>query len=150
MKKLLMALVALFTIASPAYASTNGAFTGPRIEATAGGTNHSDKITYGAAAGLDIPLGDRFTVGGEATATNVFDRDRIFGANGRLGFAVVPRLLVFGSAGYEDYTRRGRDGLRYGGGAEYSLGRFGFLKAEYIRSDRNRRDTGLIGAGLRF
>ena len=155
MTKFLFALCAFFLFTAPAYAAPayaapiNSAFTGPRAEVTAGIDNLGRDFNYGTAVGFDMPLGDRLTIGAEATANDFFGRERVLGVGGRLGLAVNTNLLLFGAVGYEDYRIRGLNGLRYGGGAELALGRFSYAKAEYRRGD-DRQNTGLVGVGLRF
>ncbi len=151
MRNFFLALAAFFALAAPAAAqtATNSLFTGPRVELNAGTSNLGDDFNYGAAVGADLPLGDRLTIGAAATANNVFDRDRVYGADARLGLALNRNLLVFGTIGYADYRLRSYDGLRYGGGAELALSRFTFLKGEYRRSDGDV-NTFLTGVGLRF
>ena len=151
MKNIFLAVAAFFALAAPAAAqtATNSAFTGPRVELNAGTSNLGDDFNYGAAVGADLPLGDRLTIGAQASVNDVFNRDRSIGADARLGLALNRNLLVYGTVGYADYRLRGYDGLRYGGGAELALSRFTFLKGEYRRSDGDV-NTVLAGVGLRF
>jgi len=152
MKKILIAIAALFAVAAPAAAQD---FTGLRVEATAGLDDlskglRSQDVNYGAAVGIDAPLGDRLTIGVEANVANVFDRED-FGVAGRLGLIASDRVLLFGTAGYENF--RNLDGLRVGGGAELSLTNTLYTKAEYRYSDFQHgvgRHQGLVGLGLRF
>lgn len=151
--------------ASPAIAQTNDAFTGARVEVTAGAQNvqkarNTDDLTYGAAIGIDAPLGDRFIVGVEADTSNIFDRDRTYGASARLGAVVAPDLLIYGKAGYKnfraiDFSNRDRalSGLRVGGGFDYNLSRNIYTGLEYRYTDFNQGvgvHGGLAKIGVRF
>jgi outer membrane immunogenic protein len=161
MHRLLFTLAALVaaTFATPALAQTNAAFTGVRAELQAGADDlhnvrDTNAINYGAAVGVDVPLGSRFTAGVEGTAGNVFESDRLFGVGARLGFAATPRTLLYAGAGYENYRSfRDLEGLRISGGIEQTLGRNSFarIEARYSDLDANTgRVGGLIGIGLRF
>lgn len=161
MRKFALAIAAtLGLIATPALAQNN--FTGIRGEVTASvadinnARNLSD-VNYGATVGIDAPLlgSNRFTIGAEIGSDNFFNSDRVISASARLGFVVTPRILVYGTAGYENYRNLGRnlDGVRVGGGLEFRLiGPF-YSKAEYRYSDlqaNTGRHQGLVGLGLRF
>lgn len=168
MKKYIYAFAAIALAAcsaSPALAQTNDAFTGPRVEVTAGlndvqNARDTDNITYGAVVGIDAPLGDRFIVGVEADTSNVFDRDRTYGASVRLGAVVAPDLLIYGKAGYAnfraiDFSNRDKalSGLRVGGGLEYNLSRNLFTGVEYRYTDFQNGvgvHGGLVKLGIRF
>lgn len=139
------------TLATPAIAAPNSNFTGPRIEASLGldDISHnrpSQDVNYGAAVGVDLPLGSRFTIGAEANLDNIAER-KDFGFAGRLGFAVNENILIFGTAGYASY--RNLDGLRVGGGLELSLLGPVYVKSEYRYADIGRH-SGLLAVGLRF
>lgn len=148
--KSILALAAL-AFATPAAAqTTNANFVGPRVEATAGFDDRNDTVNYGAGAGYDLGLGDRFTLGVEANADN-FASYRDYGAAARLGYAATDNLLLFGTAGYANL--KGRDGLRVGGGVEFSTGTPVYGKVEYRYTDfdhGDERHSGLVGFGLRF
>ena len=165
MKFLMIAAAAL--MGTPALAQ-NSNFVGPRVEATVGVNDVSGRVAankfdidrgdlvYGAVAGVDVPLGNDFVVGVEGDATNVFNKDRSFGANARLGYSINNVALVYGKVGYENYKdafSRKLDGFRYGGGVELKAGRSLFLKAEYRRTNFENRatsDAGLVGFGFRL
>ena len=73
-----IALAAAAALATtPALAQTNAAFTGVRAEVTAGyndiqNSPDANDVVYGAAVGVDAPLGDRVTIGVEANSSNFF------------------------------------------------------------------------------
>jgi len=160
MIKTLMIATALVAT-TPALAADNSNFTGVRIEATAGYDNvlgDFDKtdVVYGAAAGLDIPLGSRFTIGAEANTSNVFEDQRKIGAAARLGFALSDNLLVYAKGGYDNYRNsfsKSLDGATFGGGLEYKIGKITYIKAEGRYSDF-AQGTGSVaavaGVGVRF
>ena len=164
MKKLFLSLAAFAALAFPAAAAAhdNSAFVGPRVELNAGVDDvtklpDTSDINYGAAVGLDLPVGDRFTIGVDGTASNVFENDRILGVGARVGVAVSPSALLFARAGYENYRdafRRDLDGLAVGGGLELAVNRAMFVKLEgrYTDFDNSNagRVGGLVGVGLRF
>lgn len=148
------AVAASLGFATTANAAPNSNFTGPKVEVTAGiddVTNYRDaKVNYGIGAGVDLPLGQRFTIGAELNADN-FARYRDFGADARLGVAVTDNLLVYGKVGYANL--RGLDGVRVGGGLEIASGAKLYGKLEYRYSDFQEgvgRHAGLVGVGLRF
>lgn len=158
MKTLLISLATTIGLATatPAVAqSANANFTGPRIEASVGVDDlsrniRSSDLNYGAAVGLDAPLGSHMTIGVEANLDNVFERED-FGVSGRLGLALTNNILVYGNAGYTRF--RALDGVRVGGGVELSTGTPLYGKAEYRYSDLQAnvgRHSGLLGIGLRF
>lgn len=167
MKKLLTlaaASVAL-TAASPSLAQTNANFVGPRVELTAGVddlTNTIDRsdVNYGAAVGLDLPVGDRVTLGVEANTSNVFNDDLTIGVGIRAGYALNRNLLAYAGVGYENaelfdinqLRERNFDGVRVSGGLEFALNRNLYSKIEYRYSDLENtgRHSGLVGVGLRF
>lgn len=160
MKKLIYTAAALILAAcsaTPAIAQSNAAFTGPRAEVTAGINDFKDDVTYGAAIGLDAPLGDRFIIGVEADTSNVFDRDRTYGASVRLGAVVAPDLLAYGKAGYANFRtadfNRPLSGLRVGGGVEYNITPNVFTGVEYRYTDFERGvgvHGGQVRLGMRF
>ena len=166
--KLISAIAAAaVALTSPAYAA-NSNFTGPRVEATVGVNDVSGRVAarnfdlnrgdfhYGAAVGLDVPVGDSLVAGVEGDVSNVFDHDRSFGANARLGYSINNAVLVYGKVGYENYRdvfSRKLDGFRYGGGLEVALGSHAFVKGEYRRTNFENQadaDAAIVGVGLRF
>lgn len=166
------ATAAIFIATSPAAAQDRDAFTGPRVEATvgydsthiknqpAGAPDSVSQARLGLAAGYDLPLGDKWTLGGEvgfggtlgngrdytigASALNV-DQGRDLDASLRLGYKVGAKTLIYGKAGWANskYTARVTtgattvstsdtdDGLRLGAGVEHMLGDNLYAKAEY-------------------
>ena len=154
-------ILAAALVATPAMADTNDNFTGVRIGATAGVddvTNSPDRndVVYGVDAGVDLPVGDRLTVGAEAFSTNPFETTRTIGAAARLGYAVTEDALIFARAGYSNYQdvfNQELDGLTVGGGVEFSISEMTYAKVEYRYSDfeQNVGNHGaLVGVGLRF
>ena len=161
--KTLMMIVAL-AAATPALAGTEN-FTGPRVALTVGiddvtGARDLTNVVYGAEAGVDVPLVKNVLVGLEATADNVFERNRTIGVAARVGYAVTPNVLVYGKAGYANYNqvtfnnrRVNLEGLRVGGGVEYAFNSKVFAKAEYRYTDFNGNvgnHGSLVGFGIRF
>lgn len=142
-------------MAVPAQANEFG---GVYVQATAGVDDVTQApdvtdVTYGASAGVNVPVGD-VIVGAEATLDNVFDR-RDISASARLGYAfgsVMPYIEA-GYANYKDVFSRELDGLRVGGGVEYNLSDVTFISAEYRYTDFESgvgKHTGLVGLGIRF
>ena len=162
MKNLILAAVAAsVAVAAPAYAADNAAFVGPRVELTAGvddvtGVRDTTDIVYGAAVGIDAPVGDNFTLGIEANTSNVFDDQRQIGAAARLGYAFNESVLGYAKAGYNNYRdvfSRELDGAQVGAGVEVAVAPHAFVKAEYKYSDFDGHvgnHGGLVGVGLRF
>lgn len=162
MKKLaLLAAAGMAVMASPAYADTNDNFVGPRIGVSAGiddVTNSPDlnDVVYGVDAGIDAPVGDRFTVGVEAFSTNLLEDTRTIGVAGRLGYAVTEDALVFARGGYANYRdafNQDLDGLTVGGGLEYAINSNVYTRVEYRYSDLDQNvgsHGALLGVGLRF
>jgi len=154
------AVVAL--AATPVLAQDNAAFTGVRAELSAGvadieNDRNVEDFRYTGTVGVDAPLGDRFTIGVEGTATNLFDGDgREYGAGARLGYAFNPRTLGYVRAGYarlEDAGNRTLDGLDVGAGVEWRLSERTHLNTQYKYTDFERGvgSHGLhVGVGLRF
>ena len=187
-----------FGLAAPAFAQDQAPFTGVRVEALGGydhvsdgdsNSNGKDGFTYGGALGYDaqvggVVLGVEGEVTGSTTkirAANVLtagDRLRVsagrdFYVGGRIGYAVSPRALIYGKAGYTnarvntDYTvgtariedHTNLDGYRLGAGIEYNVTPKAYVKAEYRYShygeagnyDINaNRNQVLGGIGYRF
>lgn len=179
-------------VCSPAPAAAQAApapFTGPRIEATIGyDRSHADGVParidsvdglrLGAAAGYDLALAPRVTIGAEAgvgftlagaTRTTI-GNDRYRLTNGRdieaglrLGYIVGPSTLLYGKAGWANSEARARvgqrtakgtdNGVRLGAGVEQMLGDHAYAKAEYrytAYGDGVSRHQALMGVGYRF
>lgn len=161
-KTLALLAAATALLATPVLAQDNAGFTGVRGELTAGvadvrNARSAEDLRYTGTLGVDAPLGDKFTVGVEGTAENVFDSNgRVFGAGARFGYAVNPNTLVFARAGYarlEDAGNRNLDGLAVGAGAEWRLSERSYLTAQYKYTDFERGvgSNGVhVGVGLRF
>lgn len=162
MKKILVvAALAASLLAAPAIAQDNAGFTGARVEVGAGYDNvtrsrDAHDVVYVGAIGVDAPVGDKFTIGAEANANNVFERTRQIGTAARIGYAFTPNTLGYAKVGYANYKNtfsRDLDGVTVGAGIEHKISRVTFVKAEYRYSDFNR-NTGshavFGGFGLRF
>ncbi len=159
MKFITAALAASMLIATPAFAQDNAAFVGPRVELTAGYndiTNAKDlnNVVYGAAAGFDLPVGNKLTFGLEANASNVFEDQRQIGAAARVGYAVSPSALVYVKGGYNNYRNvfhRNLDGFVIGTGLEYKVTNHTFVKVQYDYSDfEGRTGSSAVQAGVGF
>lgn len=157
------AMAALGMIAAtPALAAPNSNFTGIRAEMDAGYTNVNQKndfntVTYSAAVGGDIGIGNRLTVGIEGNASDVFSHQgRTYGAGARVGVALTPSVLVFGRVGYtnvRDRLNRNLDGVAYGGGVNIALTHNLYGNIEYRRSSVTngvRTNGAQVGVGIRF
>lgn len=179
--------------ATPALAQEAAPFSGVRVQGIAGydrvntDGEHSNGVAYGAQVGYDFQAGGLVLgVEGEAGDSSVDDcatgvivatdelcanagRDLYVG--GRVGYAVSPRVLLYGKAGYtngrlsldyEDGTaatapdfsiRENLDGVRVGGGVEFAVGRNAFLSTEYRYSNYEQgvdRHQVVAGFGFRF
>ena len=119
------------------------AFAGARVEATVGLDQSSDDAIYskeltgmraGVAAGYDVAIGKRVTLGVEAGIgwmvaghtnfgpylpadpnTYQLSAGRDIDVSGRIGYAVSPKTLLFAKAGYsnETYNVRSSDGREF-------------------------------------
>ncbi len=173
------ALAATTALASPALAQdeTDPSFTGPRAEAIAGwdrvddgassGSQASDGVVYGGAAGYDFQLGHA-VLGFEGEVTGSTNKDTANGVivtgdsfrvkagrdlyvGGRVGFLAGPRTLIYAKGGYTNarintrYTNgpttanvsEDADGWRAGAGVEYLISRNIYVKGEYRYSNYN-------------
>jgi outer membrane immunogenic protein len=171
MRSLIIAFAAAGAVASPALAQEEASFTGPHIEALAGYDNveGSDGLTYGGGGGFDFQAGGAIVgIEGEYLASTTNDgTDNAFVAGdrlrigtgrdlyigGRVGFAVAPKTMIYGKAGYTNARFRTRyndgagtiltdgsnaDGYRLGAGIEHKMNLFGpsgFAKVEYRYSN---------------
>lgn len=198
---LLAAAAATLVTASPAFAQ----FTGPRIEGRLAydsveatietgdplETGDEQAISYGGELGYDLQLGPA-VIGAYAglegsnlrTCQEVFGDDegcigqgRNLYVGGRVGFTVLPRVLLYAKGGYSNgsvdvsYDGGGIgdfeasesfDGYHLGVGGEVALvsglyGRLEFVKTDYgeFRFDPETfaefdRDQLMVGLGLRF
>ncbi len=169
MKNAIIAAVAATLVSAPAMAQDAAPFTGPRAGVTMGydKIQGDDGLSYGVTAGYDVGLSSRVTLGPEVsigdstTNSTTTDASRDLAASLRLGYAVTPKVLAFGKVGYAN-TRfepvaggnYSLEGVRYGGGLEYSISPKTYISAEYQRSEYEGnfggRDTGLVGVGFRF
>jgi outer membrane immunogenic protein len=168
MKLITMAAIAAAFTATPALAANNSAFVGPRVEATAGVANitkvrSAKDFVYGAAAGVDLPLGDSVTIGADVNTNNVFDHNREIGASARLGYAFTDSTLGYVRGGYNNYRNYANlaknnfhqdlDGFVVGAGVEYVVLPHVYVKAEYRYSGFSNHvgDSGVLaGVGFRF
>lgn len=173
------------------------AFAGPRVEATIGLDQSGDDaflgkeltgMRAGGAAGYDIAIGKRVTVGVEAGIgwmvaghakvgpfppgdpnTYKLSAGRDIDVSGRIGYALSPKTLIYGKAGWasqsyaargdngQDYGDRKSDGVRLGAGLEQKLTSNVYAKAEYrytsysdVGNIKNDRHQLLTGIGVRF
>lgn len=162
------AIAAAAAVSAPAFAQDAAPFTGPR----AGVTMAFDKAQgeegyqYGVTAGYDLALAPRVTFGPEVSLTdstvdgNGFEASRELAASVRLGYVVTPQILAFGKVGYTNGRieaaggHTSLEGVRYGGGLEYSVTPNTYISAEYQRTeyeaDFGGRDAGVVGIGFRF
>ncbi len=161
MKFIIAALAATSLIATPVSAATNDNFTGIRAEVTAGlndltKTPDTNDVVYGAAAGFDAPVGDRFTIGIEGNASNVFEDERTLGAAARVGYTITPNVLGYVRGGYTNYENvfsKSLDGAVVGGGLQVAVLPNTYVKAEYNYSDFESNvgsHAGLVGIGFKF
>lgn len=169
MKTAIFAAIAAASVSVPVFAQDAAPFTGPRAGITAGFDKiQGDKgFSYGGTAGYDLAVTPRVTFGpevsfGDATtdsATTHVSRD--LAASVRLGYVVTPKILAFGKAGYANTRFEpvaggnfSLEGVRYGGGLEYSVTPRTYISAEYQRTEYEAnfggRDAGVVGVGFRF
>lgn len=167
--RIVLAAVAALAVAAPAFAQDAAPFTGARIGATLGydKTHGRDGFTYGGAFGYDYAVTPKITLGAEATfedSTTKFQglhASRDLAISGRVGYVLTPKVLGFAKVGY-DTTRfdvvggghNNLEGVRYGGGLEYSVTPKTYISAEYRRTEYEGnfggRDAGIVGFGVRF
>ena len=163
-----MAAAAAALMATPAFAGNNAAFVGPRAEVTAGVNNitkvqSAKDFVYGAAAGVDLPVGDYVTIGADVNTSNVFEHNREIGASARLGYAFTPSTLGYVRGGYNNYRNyrniaknsfhQDLDGFVVGAGLEHKLNTFTYAKVEYRYSEFQNGvgNSGVVaGFGFRF
>jgi outer membrane immunogenic protein len=168
MRTFLIAAAAI-AVAAPAFAQDAAPFTGARIGATVGydKTHGQDGVTYGGAFGYDYAVTPRITLGAEATLEDSSTKfggihaSRDAAISARIGYVLTPRVLGFAKVGY-DTTRievnggshTNLEGVRFGGGLEYSVTPHTYLSAEYRRTEYEDhfggRDAGIVGVGYRF
>ena len=157
MKMMIAALAATMLTATPVFAQDNTNFTGARVELTAGYNDITkavdrNDVVYGAAAGFDLPVGNKLTFGLEANASNVFENERQIGAAARLGYAFDHNTLGYVKGGYNNYRnvfRRNLDGFVVGVGLEQSVSRNTFVKVQYDYSDfEGRTGSSAVQAGV--
>lgn len=156
---LAVAAVALLGLSTPAFAQSNAAFLGVHADVAAGVQDvendfNTNDVIYSASVGVDAPLDDRWIVGADVTATNVFDDSREFGVGARLGYAVTDNALVFGRVGYarfEDAQNFSDEGLNLGAGVEWRLSNHTYLTTQYRYTDQADGAHGaVVGLGYRF
>lgn len=170
MKTVIFAAIAAATVVSaPAFAQDAAPFTGPRAGITAGYDKFDgrDGFTYGVTAGYDLAVTPGVTFGPEVSFSDTTtsagagaEVSRDLAASVRLGYTLTPQVLAFGKVGYAntriDLGNGGAsfEGVRYGGGLEYSVTPTTYISAEYQRSEYESniggRDVGLVGVGFRF
>lgn len=167
--RILLAAAAALAVAAPAFAQDAAPFTGARLGATLGydKTHGRDGFTYGGAFGYDYAIQPKITIGAEATledSTTKFQglhASRDVAISARAGYVLNPKVLAFAKVGY-DTTRvelnggghTNLEGVRYGGGLEYSVTPRTYVSAEYRRTEYEDnfggRDAGIVGVGFRF
>lgn len=168
MKTAIFAAIAAVTVSVPAFAQDATPFTGPRAGVTMGydKVHGGDGFSYGVSTGYDLAVTPRVTFGPEVSfsdSTAKFggvDASRDLAASVRLGYVVTPQVLAFGKVGYANsrYEVPGDhqtlEGVRYGGGLEYSVTPRTYISAEYQRTEYENnfggRDAGVVGVGFRF
>jgi opacity protein-like surface antigen len=95
-----------------------------------------------------------YGVEGDISFMGTHSVDWLASVRGRLGYLIVPRLLVYGTAGLGLVIGDGTDaGFAYGLGVEGKLTRAMSARLEYLtyNSDRAHGDgVGVIRAGLNF
>lgn len=154
-------IAAMLAASTPAMAADNANFVGVRAEVTAGlnditASPDVNDVVYGGAVGIDVPVGDKFTVGVEGNTSNILEDERQIGAAVRVGYAFSPNVLGFVKGGYNNYRdvfSRELDGATVGGGLEFAFSKNVYTKVEYKYSDFDQgvgSHAGLIGLGLRF
>jgi len=168
MKTAILAAIAAATVSVPAFAQDAAPFTGPRAGVTAG----FDKIqggegaSYGVSAGYDLAVTPNITFGPEVSFSDStadfggIDASRDLAASVRLGYVLTPQLLAFGKVGYANSRieipgdHQTLEGVRYGGGLEYSVTPRTYVSAEYQRTEYEGhfggRDAAVVGVGFRF
>lgn len=169
MKTVIFAAIAAATaVSAPAFAQDAAPFTGPRAGVTMGfdKAQGEDGFSYGVTAGYDLAVANRVTFGpevsfGDSTVDGQgFDASRDLAASVRLGYVVTPQILAFGKVGYASSrieaagAHTSLEGVRYGGGLEYSVTPNTYISAEYQRTEYEDnfggRDAGVVGIGFRF
>jgi outer membrane immunogenic protein len=168
MKTVIFAAIAAACVSAPAFAQDAAPFTGPRAGVTAGydKVEGRDGFSYGVDAGYDIALAPRI-VGGvdvaladSTTGAGGVEASRDLSASLRLGYVATPKILAFGKVGYASSrfelnggSGTALEGVRYGGGLEYSVTPHSYISAEYQRSEYEQnlsRDAGVVTIGYRF
>ncbi|PJG48666.1 hypothetical protein CAF53_10780 [Sphingobium sp. LB126] len=168
MKTAIIAAIAAATVSVPAFAQDAAPFTGPRAGIILGydKVQGGDGFTYGVSTGYDLAVTPRITFGPEVSlseSTAKFggvDASRDLAASVRLGYVVTPKVLAFGKVGYANSrfeipgAHQTLEGVRYGGGLEYSVTPRTYISAEYQRTEYEDnfggRDAGVVGIGFRF
>lgn len=157
----ILAAVAAISVAGTASAQ-NAGFTGVRTEIHASVKDYSNlsslnEVGYNAVVGVDAPIGNRWTVGAELEAANVFDNEgRELGVGARLGYAASEDVLLFGRVGYshlDDVRNRSFDGASVGAGAEWRISERTHLTTQYrfTNYDQGADSHGVaFGVGYRF
>ncbi|MDI1294439.1 MAG: outer membrane beta-barrel protein [bacterium] len=168
MKTVIFAALAAACISAPAVAQDAAPFTGPRAGVTMGydKTQGNDGFSYGVTTGYDLAVAPRITFGPEVSLGDSTVKgggvhaSRDLAASVRLGYVLTPQVLAFGKVGYANSRyefaglHQSLEGVRFGGGLEYSVTPNTYISAEYQRTeyedDFGGRDVGLVGVGFRF
>lgn len=162
------AFAAAAAISAPAFAQDAAPFTGPRVGVIAGYDKAmgSDGFSYGISTGYDLAVANRVTFGPEVSFSDSTTKQdgvhasRDLAASVRLGYVVTPQVLAFGKVGYANSRvelpvgHTSLEGVRFGGGLEYSVTPNTYISAEYQRTEYEDnfggRDAGVVGIGFRF
>lgn len=162
------AIAAAAAVSAPAFAQDAAPFTGPRAGVTLGFDKAQGErgFAYGGTIGYDLAAAPRITVGpelsfGDSTVDgNGFDASREIAGSIRAGYVVTPQVLAFAKVGYTSArieagnAHTSLEGVRFGGGLEYSVTPRTYISAEYQRTEYEDnfggRDAGVVGIGFRF
>jgi outer membrane immunogenic protein len=157
MKNVMFAAAALAAVSSPAMAKD--AFTGPRVEVTAGYNDVTNVpanrgFAYGVDAGYDVKLVGPVTAGLEVGLDNVLDR-RDVNVGGRLGVALNDHTQAFADVGYDnfrDLSAHNLEGVRFGAGLQVNVIGPVYTLVEYHRTDlgTTKKNAVAAGVGVRF
>lgn len=169
MKTAILAAFAAACVTAPALAQDATSFTGPRAGITLGYDDFQDHsgFSYGVDAGYDLALAPKIRAGVDVAfadsttgSESTLDASRDLSASLRLGYVLQPQIMAFTKVGYassrfeSDGIGAAKEGVRYGGGLEYSVTPRTYISAEYQRTEYESgiggRDAGLVGVGLRF
>lgn len=134
MRKVILALAATTVALAATPALANEA----RVEARGGvvWAGGSSQDVWGAAVGYDVDLGNTAFVGAEVSGDKIGSSGTkvAWGFNGRLGAKVADKVKLFAAGGYTtEFCSSCGGAWDAGAGAEFSVGKNVYLKAEYRR-----------------